>query len=121
MPNVYGSNFRRVTLANDSIRGVLLGQASILTVTSYANRTSPVLRGKWVLENVLGSPPPPPPANVPALKENAQGAARPLTVRERLEEHRKNPFCATCHAPMDPLGFALENFDAIGMWRRTEG
>jgi hypothetical protein len=115
--NVYGSRFRRVTLEGD--RAGLLGQGSVLTVTSHATRTSPVLRGKWVLENILGSPPPPPPANVPPLNENKQGDRR-ISVRERLEEHRKNAVCASCHARMDPLGFALENFDAIGKWRDVE-
>jgi hypothetical protein len=94
----------------------LLGQGSILTVTSYAHRTSPVVRGKWLLENLLGAPPPPPPPNIPALRENGEGLP-PASVRERLEAHRKNVVCATCHARMDPLGFALENFDAIGRWR----
>jgi Protein of unknown function (DUF1588)/Protein of unknown function (DUF1585) len=89
-------------------------------VTSYATRTSPVVRGKWLLENILGSPPPPPPANVPPLKENGEGGAAPTSVRQRLEEHRKNPVCASCHVRMDPLGFALENFDAIGRWRTSE-
>ena len=117
IPDVYGSHFRRVTLDGTPRRG-LLGQGSVLTVTSYATRTSPVLRGKWLLENVLGAPPPPPPPNVPALKENDEGE-RPLSVRERMEQHRKNPTCASCHARMDPLGFALENFDAIGRWRTT--
>jgi hypothetical protein len=117
IPDVYGSHFRRVTLGEGHRRG-LLGQGSILTVTSYATRTSPVLRGKWLLENVLGAPPPPPPPNVPALKENEEGE-KPLSVRERMEQHRKNPTCASCHARMDPLGFALENFDAIGRWRTT--
>jgi mono/diheme cytochrome c family protein len=112
---VYGSHFRRVTLPDDRRAG-LLGQGSILTVTSYAHRTSPVVRGKWLLENLLGAPPPPPPPNIPALKENGEGAP-PTSVRERLEAHRKNPVCASCHARMDPLGFALENFDAIGRWR----
>jgi hypothetical protein len=115
IPGVYGSHFRRVEF-DDGIRGGLLGQASILTVTSYPNRTSPVLRGRWLLENMLGSPPPAPPPDVPALKENGPGAAR-LTVRERLESHRKNPNCAVCHVRMDPLGFSLENFDALGGWR----
>jgi hypothetical protein len=114
IPNIYGSAFRRVTF-NNGERGGLLGQGSILTVTSYANRTSPVLRGKWLLDNILGTPPPPPPPNVPTLPEN--GANGKLTsVRERLEEHRRNPACAVCHVRMDPLGFALENFDAIGQW-----
>ncbi len=94
----------------------LLGQASVLAVTSYATRTSPVLRGKWILTNILGTPPPIPPPNTPPLKENA-GSDKPLTVRERMEEHRRNPVCAGCHSTMDPLGFALENFDAVGKWR----
>jgi hypothetical protein len=119
IPNVYGNHFRRVSLPGDTRAG-LLGQASILMVTSYANRTSPVLRGKWLLENILGSPPPPPPPNVPPLKENGEGGAPPATVRARMEEHRKNPICSSCHARMDPLGFALENFDAIGRWRATD-
>src|SRR5262249_15028411 len=97
----------------------LLGQGSILTVTSYANRTTPVIRGKWLLENFLGTPPPPPPPNVPSLKENGEGA-KPTTVRERLEQHREKPVGATCHRNMDPLGFALENFDAIGQWRSVD-
>ena len=118
MPNVYGSQFRRVTLTDDSRRG-LLGKGSILTVTSLANRTSPVIRGKWILENLLGTPPPPPPATVPPLPENTD-KARPLSMRARLEEHRANPTCASCHKVMDPLGFALENFDAVGAWRTRE-
>ena len=117
MPNIYGSHFRRVQYPDDRRAG-LLGQGSILTVTSYAHRTSPVKRGQWLLENLLGAPPPPPPPNVPALKENDEGAA-PTSVRQRLEAHRKNPVCATCHARMDPLGFALENFDATGKWRTS--
>ncbi len=88
-------------------------------MTSYATRTSPVLRGKWVLENIMGTPVPPPPPNVPALKDNTPGGKQ-LSVRERMEEHRKNPACAVCHKIMDPLGFALENFDAVGQWRDTE-
>ncbi len=115
IPGVEGDYFRRVTLPGDERRG-LLGQGSILTVTSYATRTSPVLRGKWLLENVLGTPVPPPPPNVPALAENHTGAP-PRSVRERMEQHRKNPACAVCHNIMDPLGFALENFDATGAWR----
>jgi len=118
IPNVYGSQFRRVTLTSEARRG-LLGEGSILTVTSYPTRTSPVLRGKWILENILGTPPPPPPPNVPALKENDEGG-KVLSVRERLEEHRRNPACATCHRVMDPLGFSLDNFDAVGAWRSTE-
>jgi len=118
IPNVYGSRFRRVAITDDARRG-LLGQGSFLLVTSYATRTSPVLRGKWILENVLGTPVPPPPPNVPALKENAPGA-RPLSVRARLEEHRQNPACAVCHRIMDPVGFSLENFDAVGQWRDND-
>jgi hypothetical protein len=93
-----------------------LGQGSILTVTSYAHRTAPTIRGKWLLDNLLGAPPPPPPPNVPALKDEP-GDVKLASVRERMEQHRKNPVCASCHARMDPLGFALENFDAIGRWR----
>jgi hypothetical protein len=117
IPNVYGSHFRRVPVTQPERRG-LLGHGSVLTVTSYSTRTSPVVRGKWLLENVLGAPPPPPPPDVPALQENDE-AARPTSVRERMEAHRNNPVCASCHARMDPLGFALENFDAIGRWRTT--
>jgi len=115
IPNIYGSHFRRVTF-QDGIRGGLLGQASILTVTSYANRTSPVVRGRWLLENMLGAPPPAPPPDVPVLKESGADGA-PRSVRDRLEAHRKNPGCAVCHVRMDPLGFSLENFDALGKWR----
>ena len=115
IPGVYGSDFRRVSLADGNRRG-LLGQGSILTVTSYPDRTSPVGRGKWVLENVLGTPPPPPPPNVPEL-EPAEDTGRVLAMRERMEQHRENPVCASCHRVMDPLGLALENFDAIGRWR----
>ena len=115
IPNVYGSRFRRVTLPDDTRRG-LLGHGSILTVTSLATRTSPVVRGKWVLENILGTPPPPPPPDVPELEEREDdGAVRSL--RQRLEEHRANPVCANCHARMDPIGFALEGFDAVGRHR----
>ena len=114
IPNVRGSHFRRVAL-NDDARGGLLGHGSILTVTSYANRTSPVLRGKWILENILGTPPPPPPADVPDL-ETAEGGA-PLSMREAMEQHRANPVCASCHQLMDPPGLSLENFDAVGRWR----
>jgi hypothetical protein len=114
IPNVYGSHFRRVTFT-DGKRGGLLGQGSILTVTSYPNRTSPVLRGRWLLDNILGSPPPPPPPDVPSLKEGSKD--RPQSIREQMEAHRKNPACAVCHVRMDPLGFSLENFDALGKWR----
>jgi hypothetical protein len=119
IPNVYGSHFRRVTIPNEERRG-LLGQGSILAVTSYPNRTSPVLRGKWILENILGTPPPAPPPNVPALKENDEGSDAPQPLRVRMEAHRKDPGCASCHRVMDPLGFALENFDGIGEWRTKE-
>jgi hypothetical protein len=112
---IYGSHFRRVTISDPARRG-LLGQGSILAATSHAERTSPVLRGKWILENLLGTPPPPPPQNVPPLKENTAGN-QAQSVRERLEEHRKNAACASCHRIMDPLGLALENFDAIGAHR----
>ena len=116
--DVYGSHFRRVALTDERRFG-LLGQASVLTVTSYSNRTSVVLRGKWVLENLLGAPPPPPP-NVPPLKENVPGV-KPAALRERMEQHRNNPVCASCHSRMDPLGFALEHFDAVGRWRDNDG
>jgi hypothetical protein len=115
IPNIYGNHFRRVTLAGGT-RGGLLGQGSLLTVTSYPNRTSVVIRGRWLLANMLGTPPPPPPLDVPALKE-AGVEGQPKSLRERMEVHRKNPACASCHQRMDPLGFALENFDAVGKWR----
>ena len=118
IPNVYGPHFRRVALTDDARKGIL-GKGGILMVTSYPNRTSPVQRGKWLLENLLGAPPPPPPPNVPTLKENVAGE-KPQSVRERMEQHRANPVCASCHKIMDPLGFALENFDAVGGWRTTE-
>ena len=114
---VYGNQFRRVTLTDPNRRG-LLGQGSILMVTSYANRTSVVMRGKWVLENILGAPPPPPPPNVPSLKEKGEGAKG--TMRQQMEEHRKNPACMGCHSRMDPIGFALENFDAVGKYRNID-
>jgi mono/diheme cytochrome c family protein len=117
IPNIYGNQFRRVPLLDENRRG-LLGQGSILTVTSYANRTAPTIRGKWLLENILGSPPPPPPPNAPSLADETPGAS-PKTMRERMEQHRKNPVCASCHVRMDPLGFALENYDALGRWRDT--
>jgi hypothetical protein len=115
---VYGSEFRRVKL-DDPNRYGLLGQASILAVTSYPNRTAPTIRGKWVLEQLLGTPPPPPPPNVPSLKEDA--TTQKLTMRQRMEAHRSNPACAVCHRQMDPLGFALDNFDGIGGWRDSTG
>lgn len=119
IPGVVGNHFRKVTLP-DKNRGGLLGHGSILTVTSYANRTSPVIRGKWILENILGAPPPPPPANVPGLRER-NDAGKVLTMRERMEQHRANPVCASCHKVMDPLGFALENYDGTGRWRTIDG
>ena len=119
VPNVYGSRFRKVTFGPETMRGGLLRQGSILTVTSYATRTSPVIRGKWILDNILGVPPPPPPPNVPALEE-AKAAMKKMTMRERLSEHRKNPACSGCHKLMDPPGFSLENFDAVGRWRQAE-
>ena len=120
IPNVYGSRWRRVTVTDEARRG-LLGKAAILTVTSNADRTSPVKRGKWVLENILNAPPPSPPAVVPPFDEEATRGGRVVTVRERLEEHRKNPLCASCHRMFDPIGLALENFDATGAWRSREG
>jgi hypothetical protein len=111
---IHGSEFRRVTLTDEARKG-LLGKGSVLTVTSYPNRTSPTLRGKWVLENLLGSPPPPPPPDVPSLKEGKDVSL--LTMRQRMEAHRASPVCSSCHARMDPLGFALENFDGLGRSR----
>jgi mono/diheme cytochrome c family protein len=116
--NVYGSHFRRVTFPDGSTRGGLLGQSSVLTVTSYPNRTSVTMRGRWLLANLLGAPPPPPPPDIPALKD-AGAEGQPRSLRERMEMHRRNPACASCHQRMDPLGFALENFDALGKWRTS--
>lgn len=118
IPGVKGNEFRKVDLAGTP-RGGVLTQASILTVTSYANRTSPVLRGKWVLENILNAPPPPPPPGVPPLEESSVGPT--ASLRKKMEAHRTNTTCASCHARMDPLGFGLENFDAIGAWRTKDG
>ena len=118
IPGVYGEQFRRVSLPDDSVRRGLLGQGSILADTSRPNRTSPVIRGKWILENIFGTPPPPPPPNVPELTEE-RDPRKVLPMREQLAQHRANPVCAACHAQMDQLGFALENFDAIGEWRDT--
>ncbi|HEY2881887.1 MAG TPA: DUF1592 domain-containing protein, partial [Pirellulales bacterium] len=118
IPNVYGTRFRKVEIAADGDRGGLLRQGSILTVTSYATRTSPVIRGKWILENLLGCPPPKPPANVPSLKDNTVDST--LSVRERLSQHRANAACASCHQTIDPVGFALEEFDAVGRIRTLE-
>jgi mono/diheme cytochrome c family protein len=117
IPHVYGPHFRRVTVPDDARRG-LLGKGGILLVTSHADRTSPVVRGKWILDNLMGTPPPPPPADVPPFPEAAPGA--PQTVRARMEAHRASPACASCHRVMDPLGLALENFDAVGAWRSEE-
>jgi hypothetical protein len=117
IPHIYGSHFRRVTLTSDARRG-LLGKGGLLLVTSRADRTAPVLRGKWILENVLGTPPPPPLPNVPPLESS--DATAPRTLRERMERHRASPTCAGCHRILDPLGFALENFDATGAWRTRE-
>jgi hypothetical protein len=119
IPNVYGSRFRRIEFGPDSVRGGLLRQGSILTVTSYATRTSPVIRGKWILTNILGVPPPPPPPDVPALKEKT-GIDSRLSMRERLAQHRDNPACSGCHRLMDPVGFSLENYDAVGRWRKAD-
>ncbi len=115
IPDVYGSRFRRVTLAPDSHRGGLLRQGSVLSVTSYATRTSPVLRGVLVLKNIIGAPPPPPPPNVPALDESTVTAN--LSMRQRMAAHRKSAVCASCHRTIDPVGFALENYNAVGQWR----
>jgi hypothetical protein len=118
IPDIYGSRFRRVAVTDDARRG-LLGQGSILALTSHAERTSPVLRGKWILENILGTPVPPPPPDVPTLKGNQSGE-KPRTMREQMAEHRANPVCANCHKTMDSIGFAMENFDAVGAWRTRE-
>jgi len=118
IPGVFGERFRRVTLEADSPRRGLLGKGSILMTTSYPNRTSPVIRGKWILENIFGSPPPPPPPNVPDLKDE-RDPRKILPMREQMAAHRKNPVCAGCHAQMDQLGFSLENFDGIGEWREV--
>jgi mono/diheme cytochrome c family protein len=121
IPNVRGSYFRRVTLPAGSPRGGLLGHGSVLTITSYSTRTSPVLRGKWVLENLLSAAPPPPPADIPALETKGAAPGELLTMREAMIKHRANPSCASCHARMDPIGFAMEHFDAVGRWRDTDG
>ena len=120
IPGVYGNHFRRIPVSDENRKG-LLGQASILTVTSYATRTAPTIRGRWLLENILGTPPPPPPPNVPSLDVKKGDNGLPLTMRQQMEQHRANPVCASCHKVMDPLGFALENFDATGKWRATDG
>src|SRR5439155_9705522 len=117
IPNVQGSYFRKVTFPPESPRGGLLGQGSFLTITSYSTRTSPVVRGKWVLENLLSAAPPPPPPNIPALKTEGSEKGKALSMRAAMIQHRANPACAGCHARMDPIGFAMENFDALGRWR----
>jgi hypothetical protein len=117
---IYGSRFRRVTLPNLDRRGGLLGHGSILATTSYPNRTSPVLRGKWLLDNMFGTPPPPPPPGVNTTLDEPTGGKLPPTIRARLAQHRTNAVCATCHSTIDPLGFALENFDATGGWRTID-
>jgi hypothetical protein len=119
IPNVKGDQFRRVS-AHGARRGGLLTQASILTITSNPTRTSPVKRGKWILEQILGTPPPPPPPGVPDLKED-KSAELSGPLRQRMEQHRANPSCASCHSRLDPLGFGLENFDAVGAWRDRDG
>jgi len=117
---IYGSHFRRVTLTDEARKG-LLGKGAILMVTSHADRTAPVVRGKWILDNLLGAPVPPPPANVPPLNEDPNRGGKILTMRDRMEEHRKNPVCAACHKIMDPIGLSMENFDATGAWRTRDG
>jgi hypothetical protein len=121
IPNIRGAEFQRVSFPKDSPRGGLLGQGGILLLTSYSTRTSPVLRGKYVLENLLASPPPPPPPTVPSLKTENAKSGEPLTLRQAMVQHRADPACANCHARMDPIGFAMENFDAIGQWRDHDG
>jgi hypothetical protein len=118
IPGIYGSRFRRVPVREEARRG-LLGQGSILALTSHAERTSPVVRGKWVLENLLGLEVPPPPPDVPLLKERKEGE-KPRTMREQMAEHRANAVCAACHKTLDPIGFAMENFDAVGAWRNDD-
>jgi len=119
IPGVYGETFRKVKLDPAWHRGGLLGQGAILTVTSFNNRTSTVRRGKWILDNILVAPPPPPPPNIPAFPELGPNA-KFMTVRQRMEMHRNNPVCASCHSKIDPLGFSLENYDAIGAWRTED-
>ncbi|MBM3820997.1 MAG: DUF1592 domain-containing protein, partial [Acidimicrobiia bacterium] len=120
IPGVYGSRFRRVTLSDPDQRGGLLGHGSILATTSYPDRTSPVLRGKWLLDNLFGTPPPPPPPDVDTTLPEPKPGERPRTIRERLAQHRTNPVCSTCHSAIDPVGFALEHFDVIGGWRTAD-
>ena len=120
IPGIYGSRFRRVTFPNADQRGGLLANGALLATTSYPDRTSPVLRGKWLLDNIFGMPPPPPPPGVDTSLAETKPGTLPPTIRERLAQHRRNPICATCHSAIDPLGFALENFDAIGAWRTVD-
>ncbi len=120
IPGVYGSRFRRVTLPDRDQRGGVLAHGSVLATTSYPDRTSPVLRGKFLLNNILGLPAPPPPPGVDTNLAETKPDAPPLTIRERLAQHRTNPSCASCHSVIDPLGFALEQFDAIGAWRTVD-
>jgi hypothetical protein len=119
IPGVYGSRPRRVTLPNPEQRGGLLGHGGLMAITAYPDRTSPVLRGKWLLDNILGANPPPPPANVDTSLDQGMEALS-LGIRERLEQHRQDALCASCHSIIDPLGFALENFDAVGAWRDVD-
>jgi hypothetical protein len=119
IPGIYGTRFRRITVPDLDQRGGLLGHGSLLALTSYPTRTSPVLRGKWLLDTILDAPPPSPPPDVPPLPERGEGG-RPESVRERLERHRRSPVCAACHASIDPPGFALEHFDALGAWRTVD-
>ena len=119
IPGIYGSRFRRVTLPNPQRGGGVLGHGGLLALTSYPTRTSPVLRGKWLLDTILVAPPPSPPADVPEFPPASSGG-KPVSVRDRLEQHRKNPACASCHSSFDPLGFALDNFDVLGAWRTMD-
>ena len=120
IPGIYGSRFRRVALSNPDQRGGLLGNGALLATTSYPDRTSPVLRGKWLLDNIFGVTVPPPPANVDTTLPETEPGALPPSIRERLAQHRKNPACANCHSVIDPMGFTLENFDVIGGWRTVD-
>ena len=120
IPGVYGSRFRRVTLPNHQQRGGLLAEGALLATTSYPDRTSPVLRGKWLLNNIFGLPVPPPPPGVDTNLAEGKPGTMPASIRERLAQHRQNPSCSSCHAVIDPLGFALENFDVIGGWRTID-
>src|SRR5690606_16048721 len=120
IPGVHGAGFQRVRFPEGSPRSGLLGHGGILMATSHTSKTSPVLRGKWVLGNLLNAPPPPPPAGVPPLNEAPAQDGRELTTREQVERHRSDPVCSSCHSRMDPFGFALENFDVLGRWREKD-